>query len=57
MQAHGTHARPERLYWNAAGEYVGTLAPECTRKPRTRVKPVQLGLFAPTPSKPTGEGE
>lgn len=52
MQVHGTHRKPERLYWNAAGDFVGTLAPPCTRKPKTKAKAEQLALFGSGP----GEG-
>jgi hypothetical protein len=45
MQAHGNYRRPEKLYWNAAGEFQGTRAPPCTRAKRTTRKPTQLGLF------------
>lgn len=45
MTVVGTHARPQRLYWSAQGEYMGTRAPACTREKRTARKAEQLGLF------------
>lgn len=41
----GKHRILQRLYWNARGEYQGTKAPECTRKPRATHKATQLALF------------
>lgn len=48
MQVHGSHARPERLYWGVDGAYYGTRAPVCTRVKKTTKKAEQLKLFKPS---------